>query len=267
MLSKDNSIDTSNSTMSIITENDIEPCQIGKTVLTTLTNYGYLLYTLNMLKSLEPFGLDKKVLVIAIDEKAHAMIKQRGYHSVCLHEHLSAFHPWNTRGYDTICYYKIQMIHYIMSLNKNILLLDGDLVFQQNPKNDIEEWNESDEDIWIQNDGTDDDNTTNMCTGYMMIRSNEKMIALYEIDRAAKLYSECALDNNDQTYFNTFVKPYCTIAALPLRLYPNGNVFYNVAEVHASAILVHFNWVKGHKKLVKMKEHQMWLLTPEEEII
>jgi hypothetical protein len=29
--------------------------------------------------------------------------------------------------------------------------------------------------------------------------------------------------------------------------------------------MVHFNWVQGHLKMAKMKEHKMWLLTPEEE--
>ena len=30
-------------------------------------------------------------------------------------------------------------------------------------------------------------------------------------------------------------------------------------------VLVHFNWVVGHVKMAKMKEHNMWLLTDEEE--
>ena len=33
------------------------------TIITTLTNYGYLLYTLNMLKSLKQFNIDKKVFI------------------------------------------------------------------------------------------------------------------------------------------------------------------------------------------------------------
>jgi hypothetical protein len=54
--------------------------------------------------------------------------------------------------------------------------------------------------------------------------------------------------------------------ALPLERYPNGKMFYeNVDQLKKTAVLVHFNWVKGHLKMAKMKEHQMWLLTPEEE--
>jgi len=36
-------------------------------------------------------------------------------------------------------------------------------------------------------------------------------------------------------------------------------------EIENKYVLVHFNWVQGHIKMAKMKEHKMWLLTPEEE--
>ena len=47
---------------------DIEKCILNddKTLITTVTNSGYVLYTLNMLKSLVPFGLDKKILIICM---------------------------------------------------------------------------------------------------------------------------------------------------------------------------------------------------------
>jgi hypothetical protein len=50
----------------LITLEDLAACLLEdtKTVITTLTNYGYLLYTLNMLKSLKPFGLYKKVFIV-----------------------------------------------------------------------------------------------------------------------------------------------------------------------------------------------------------
>jgi hypothetical protein len=43
-------------------------------------------------------------------------------------------------------------------------------------------------------------------------------------------------------------------------------MFYdNTEKIQNLAVLVHFNWVQGHLKMAKMKEHKMWLLTPEEE--
>lgn len=250
-----------------ITLNDIIPCLLGNTVLTTLTNHGYLLYTLNMLKSLRLFGLDKKILIIAIDRKSHGILKKLGYNTVCINESLAAFYPWNTEGYDKVCYYKLELIYRILSLGKSVLVIDGDIVFQQNPEADIAHWNQSADDVWIQNDGIADDNTQNMCTGYMFIRSNDKMVALYDCisESGKEKYAKCVFNNNDQTYFNDYVKPTCSMMALPLCLYPNGNIFYAVPSLKEHAILVHFNWVKGHQKMAKMKEHRMWLLTAEEE--
>ena len=237
------------------------------TILTTLTNHGYLLYTLNMLKSLKPYGLDNKIIIVAIDLKSHTLIKKLGYNTICINQSFNNFYPWNSPGYDKVCYYKLELIYRMLSLGHNILLIDGDIVFQQNPLKDIEKWEQSNEDVWIQNDGINDANTQNMCTGYMFVRSNEKMIALYDCisESGKEKYKKCAFNNNDQSYFNDYVKPECSMYALPLQLYPNGNIFYAVPALQQNTILVHFNWVKGHQKMAKMKEHKMWLLTPEEE--
>ena len=260
-----------------ITESDIFPCILEdtKTIITTLTNYGYLLYTLNMLKSLKPFGLDKKVLVVCIDKKGSNILKKLGYNVYCIDDNpsamqeLSKFSPWNTKGYDKICYLKLELLHSILSLNKNVLLIDGDIVFKKDPMEDMMEWwKDTIYDVWIQNDSQENRNTKNMCTGYLFIKSSDRLIELYDCvsEAGKKKYLECAFDNNDQTYFNKFVKPACMFSAIPLEKYPNGKMYYdNVDQLKETAVIVHFNWIQGHLKMAKMKEHKMWLLTPEEE--
>jgi hypothetical protein len=254
-----------------IQSEDLHNCffEDGKTIMTTVTNYGYLLYTLNMLKSLKPFDLDKKILIVSIDTKAAKVLRKLGYNNVyCIDDKdLGKFAPWNTKGYDKICYLKLELIYRILSLNKNILLVDGDLVFLKDPRPDINVWIEEKESIHIQNDSLENENTNNMCTGYMLIKSNEKTIKLYDCvsESGKKKYLECAFDNNDQSYFNKFVKPFCTFKAIPLHKYPNGLAFYNNLSYRDIAILIHFNWVHGHFKMAKIKEHKLWLLTPEEE--
>lgn len=238
-------------------------------VITTITNYGYLMYTCNMLKSLAPYGLDKKVLIVCIDKRSAAILKDLGYHVWCMDDStLSRFSSWNTKGYDKICYLKLKVIYRILSLHKNVLLVDGDIVFKKNPLHDLLSWQAS-YDVWIQNDSLHNNNLENMCTGYMYIKSNENMIQRYDCvsDAGLQRYKTCAFDNNDQTYFNKYVKPFCTMRALPLENYPNGAFFYENAALQESATLVHFNWVIGHLKMAKMKEHKLWLLTPEEEEI
>ena len=257
-----------------LTLEHVAPCLLddGKTVITTVTNYGYLLYTLNMLKSLKPFELDKKILVVCIDKKGADVLKRLGYNVYCIDDQakeLGKFCPWNTKGYDKICYLKLELIYRILALNKNVLLVDGDIAFQQNPLEDILSWQKDTiYDVWIQNDSQENRNTKNMCTGYMFIKSNDRLITLYDCvsEEGKKKYLTCAFDNNDQSYFNKFVKPGCMFNALPLEKYPNGKMYYdNTEKIKQSAILVHFNWVQGHLKMAKMKEHKMWLLTPEEE--
>ena len=255
-----------------LTIEDIDKCLLddGKTIITSLTNYGYLLYTLNMLKSLEPFGLDKKIFLVCIDKKGATILKRMGYNVFCVDDNeLSKFSPWNTKGYDKICYLKLELIYRILSLNKNVLLIDGDIVFRKNPLEDMGIWwKDTIYDVWIQNDAQENRNTKNMCTGYMFIKTSDRLIELYDCisEVGQKKYLKCAFDNNDQTYFNNFVKPGCMFNALPLEKYPNGKMYYdNTDMLNESAIIVHFNWVQGHLKMAKMKEHKMWLLTPEEE--
>jgi hypothetical protein len=258
-----------------ISEDYLTKCLLedGKTVITTLTNYGYLLYTLNMLKSLKPFGLDKKILVVCIDKKGSNILRKLGYNVYCIdseeQKDLSKFSPWNTKGYDKICYLKLELVHSIISLNKNILLIDGDIVFKKNPIEDMREWwKDTIYDVWIQNDAQENCNTKNMCTGYMFIKTSDRLIELYDCvsEAGKKKYLQCAFDNNDQTYFNKFVKPGCMFNAIPLEKYPNGKMFYdNVDQLKETAVIVHFNWIQGHLKMAKIKEHKLWLLTPEEE--
>lgn len=250
---------------------NLEKCLLedNKTVITTVTNYGYLLYTMNMLKSLKQFNLDKKVLVCCIDKKAATILTKLGYNTLCIEDStLDKFSPWNTKGYDKICYLKLELIYRILSLDKNVLLVDGDIVFNKDPLPDIKWWLEEKHiDVHIQNDSLENTNKANMCTGYMLIKSNDKMINLYDCvsEEGKKKYLECAFDNNDQSYFNKFVKPFCTFHPLTLMKYPNGQAFYNQPSRKQTAVLVHFNWVHGHIKMARMKEHKMWLLTPEEE--
>ena len=102
----------------------------------------------------------------------------------------------------------------------------------------------------------------------MFLKSSDRLLELYDCvsEKGKKKYEVCAFDNNDQSYFNRFIKPGCMMKALPLENYPNGKMYYDhTSTVQSSAVLVHFNWVQGHLKMAKMKEHKMWLLTPEEE--
>lgn len=256
-----------------ITKEDLLPFiqEDQRTIVTTITNHGYLLYTLNMLKSLAPYGLDKQIFIICLDARGAMVLRNKGYRVHCVEENrLATFCPWNTKGYDKICYLKLETLYRILSHDFHVLMIDGDIVFQKNPLEDLKRWQQDTTyDVWIQNDSLENWNTKNMCTGYIYIKASDTMRSLYDClsDKGRFQYGKCAFVNNDQTYFNEFVKPHCKMNPLPLEHYPNGNLFYKLTNyLKPTATLVHFNWVKGHEKMAKMKEHKMWLLTPQEEI-
>ena len=164
-----------------VTLEQVIPFSNGKTVWSTVTNYGYRLYTLNMLKSLAPFDLDRSILILCLDKKSADWFTKRGYHVITTTDTNERFCAWNTKGYDRICYVKLEWIFRILSLSMNILLIDGDIVFRKNPISDLQKWEGDDQfDGWIQNDSQDDRNTDNLCTGYIFIRSNPKTIQLYD---------------------------------------------------------------------------------------
>jgi len=252
-----------------LTREQLDPYLLSDgTVMTTVTNNGYLLYTLNMLKSLKPFGLDHKILILCLDRKGANVLEKRGYRPICIDHEIGRFCPWNTKGYDQICYLKMELVYRILSFSKNVLLVDGDIVFLQDPMKDVLKWGKESGEVWIQNDAQKNQDTTNLCTGYLYLRSSPLMIELYDCVSAKgqEKYKKCAFDNNDQTYFNKYVKPHCKVNALPLEEYPNGKMFYDhLKSIRDDIVLVHFNWVKGHLKMAKMKEHKLWLLTEEEE--
>jgi len=240
----------------------------NKTVITTITNNGYILYTLNMLKSLKRFGLDKKVFIVCMDSKSYNTFKKLGYNSYLIDLKINNFVGYNKKGYDIICYYKMLYIYKLTTLNVNVFYIDGDVVFMNNPLENLSNWIKSDKDTWIQNDTMNNYDYRNMCMGVIFVKSTEQSLKHFKCDTedSYNYYKNiCSFNNNDQTYFNNRIKGYVNIGLMPLELYPNGQYFYKYPHLKETCILVHFNWIQGNHKLVKMKEYNMWLLTEDEE--
>jgi hypothetical protein len=241
------------------------------TVLTTITNHGYLLYTLNMLKSLQSYGLDKKILIVCFDTKSEKVLKQKGYSTILIDIKLSKLISYNKTGYDVICYYKLLFIYKTIQLGYNIFYIDGDIIFKKNPISDLNIWLDSDKDIYIQNDSMTNNNHSNLCMGLLMVKSTNNSIKYFKCDtpETIEFYNKyCAMDNNDQTYFNKIIKNNIKVGVMELEKFPNGNYFYKNHETIINSLYgVHFNWVHGHEKLLRMKNYGMWYLTEDEEDI
>lgn len=245
----------------------INSCKIDNTfIFTAVLNRGYLMYTMNMLKSLQPWGLDKKILLICLDIDSYDFLLKRKYNAVCINTHIKDFLSFNSgTKYLTICFFKWFAISKLLDLGHNVLYTDGDIVFRKDPLPHVREFTEP-VDIWIQNDaGVESEGAGNLCTGYFYVKSNETTRYLFclETDEQKQRFFS---DSGDQAYFNMYMKEHLQFKTLPLRMYPNGKCFFHFKNsLLPICILVHFNWVLGHEKMAKMREHEMWLLTEDEE--
>lgn len=239
------------------------------TVLATITNHGYALYTLNLLKSLAPFGLDRRVLICCLDSRAATLFRERGYPAVDLGTNIDAFCAWNKGEYDRICYMKMIVQHYILSQGKNVLMIDGDIAFLKDPSSDLASWEaDAATEVYVQNDAQDEADHKNFCAGFMFVRATDNMRKLFdtETEEGKERYRRCAFDNNDQMYFNDFIKPNATVKPLPLQAYPNGKMFMEyMGRAYPETVMVHYNWLLGHQKVARMKQYHMWFLTEDEE--
>ena len=239
-----------------------------KTVFFTITNYGYVLYTLNILKSLSKWGLDKKVLIICLDDKSNKTFLRLGYSTYYYNTELAKFIAWNKPGYDKICYYKLLAMCKIIEGGYNFFYVDGDIVFKQNPTPLIDAWVNESAAVFMQNDTMENFNTSNLCSGCVFAKSTELTKKYFVCDTPATIraYELGAGINNDQTYINDYIKPFVHINAMLLELFPNGQYFMqNCEKVKDTAVLVHFNWLIGHDKMAKIKQYGMWQLTADDE--
>lgn len=233
------------------------------TLFFTLTNEGYIDYTFNMIESLKRFNIDKKLFIFCLDESSNNILRLKGYKTFLINTNLSAFTAFNEKGYDKICYIKFLTIYKIIELGYNAFYTDGDIFFNKNPFEYILKLKNIDGDIWIQNDSLTDNDYSNVCAGFMYVRSNDITKKYFECESAEsiKKYNETGLKPPyDQAYFNKHIKSYLNLHMFPLSEFPNGRYFYKFSEkIQDTIVMVHFNWIIGHEKKKRMQKYNMWL--------
>jgi hypothetical protein len=233
------------------------------TIMFTVTNTGYLDYTRNMLQSLKKFNIDKKMLIVCLDENSNKYFKEHDYFTLLINVNLNEFAHIGTESFSRCCYIKLMIFYKIIMMNYNVFYIDGDIFFMKNPIEELIKLKEESDDLWIQNDSLEDNNYSNVCAGFLYIKSNDITKKYFNINTSECInnYNECKKHNNDQTYINIFIKPYLNTKLFPLNLFPNGQYFYNYSEqIKDSIVMVHFNWVVGNMKKENMKQYNMWLL-------
>lgn len=227
----------------------------------TLTNNGYIDYTLNCLKSLEQINSPVLPVCYCVGEEAYKTLHDKGYECVLLADspngNITDFHEFKSKLWNIIMFKKLEIIHTNLLKYKYVLYTDGDIIFE-NPdffKYIIDNINSFD--LLIQNDMDVDISNKQLCAGFFCIASNQRTLKLFN----PKSIISKAINNinwDDQTYINS-IKSKLKFAKLPLDLFPNGRYYYLNSD-KLTPMMVHFNWVKGHVKKAKMQEHGKWYL-------
>jgi len=219
----------------------------------TLSNSGYIDYTLNCYKSLERIGLSPNILqTYVIGKEGYKIMKDSGY--VCHlidDESQSNFQTYRNGNWGDITFNKFKIIYENLLNYKYVCFTDGDIVFENTNfleyiQNNIELY-----DMLIQDDSHD--GIHEVCSGFMFIKSTEYTLSIFnpEIVNKYKRIEEW----DDQVYING-IKDNLNYKCLPLDLFPNGKHYHNNPNIRP--YLIHFNWYMGNMKIDAMKHYGKW---------
>jgi hypothetical protein len=226
----------------------------------TLTNTGYINYTLNCLKSLENINFVLPLKCYCIGKDGYNILKNKNYNcSLIDEEENSNYQIFRQGNWSNITFNKFKIIYENLLKYKYVCITDGDIVFENANFMDYLTQEILDKDMLIQNDWVDDNDDRVLCSGFMFIKSNEKTLDFFnpinmEIYKNTPLWDDQIYVNNNKNKLN--------YTRLPLNLFPNGNYYYHYPSL-LQPYLIHFNWVIGHEKRQKMVFHKKWFLNTE----
>lgn len=221
----------------------------------TLTNKGYIKYTLNCLESLERCGIDIDFLICyCVDEYAYKILSESGVNCKLIEKNkfgrISNLEIFNSKNWNKIMMQKFYIIYENLLKYDYVLFTDGDIVFENCDFIEYLIDNIKDNDLLIQNEyGTD-----SVCAGFMFFRSNDKI--KHYMNPKNIVYRE---NNwNDQIYIDS-IKSKLKYKMLDLELFPNGR-YYMDKQGKMNPYMIHFNFLVGDNKQKAMESYGKWYL-------
>jgi hypothetical protein len=220
----------------------------------TLTNTGYLDYTLNCLESLKRINVNKELKVYCIGKSGYEKLKKKGFSCHLINdEENNNFQSFRTGNWSNITYYKFEIIYENLLNNEFVCITDGDIVYENNCFLNYFLDNIDDNDILIQSEGI---YNNVLCSGLMFIKSNELTISLFNPKNVEIYKNKTGWD--DQIYMNE-IKYKLQYKKLPISLFPTGKYYYTYSN-KINPYLIHFNWIDGTQKKNKMIEYNKWFI-------
>ena len=222
----------------------------------TLSNTGYIDYTLNCLQSLKNINMKKQLKTYCIGEQGYDILKKDYMCELIIDEkNITNFQVFRTLYWSNITYYKFEIIYNNLLNNEYVCITDGDIVYENNQLFHYLLTNIEDNDLLIQSEGI---YNIDLCTGFMFIKSNENTISIFNPENVKMYRNNVGWD--DQIYVNT-IKYKLKYKKLPIQLFPTGKYYYHYNNNIQQPYLIHFNWITGNQKKKRMIEYNKWYLS------
>jgi len=221
----------------------------------TLTNTGYVDYTLNCIKSLNNINIKQPITVYCIGEEGYNKLKNNNI--VCeliIDNSANNFQIFRKNSWSNVVYYKFEIIYNNLLKNEYVCITDGDIVYENNTIFNYLIDNIKDNDILIQSEGI---YHNDLCSGFMFIKSNKNTLSLFNPTNIEMYKNKEGWD--DQIYINS-IKYKLKFKKLPLNLFPTGQYYYEYYKT-INPYLIHFNWIIGNEKINKMIIHNKWYMS------
>ena len=223
----------------------------------TLTNDGYIDYTLNCYKSLEKCGAMITLTSYVIGDKAYDILSKKGYSCVKVEDaspNQNKLLLYRREGWSNLMYHKINIVYHLLLKHDYVCITDGDIVFEEPDFMEYCLKHIKKNDVLFQNNKMKDREAV-ICGGFAIIKSNEKTRQMYDVRDVAP---------EDITIEQNFLKgrfkkyPNIKVGFLPLEFYPNGQYYYR--HRNKSPHMIHFNWIETGRKQKRMRALKKWYL-------
>ncbi len=228
----------------------------------TLTNKGYIEYTNNLLHSIKKnkINIDLNVYTldtISFDYFSNIDVRTKLIDSSSYKDEFSEFELQNSSDFYKIVYFKFFCLNDLLKSSKFVLFLDGDIVIKKDFSKKIYEMIDKSDFIAQSNKSPHDDNIDEINSGFMLFRSNKKVLKYINPDRfSLKKFSKFKF--HDQTYINN-IKSKFDYKLLDLDDFPNGAHFKKYKD-RLDPYIIHYNYILGHEKKNQMISDGNWYL-------
>ena len=225
----------------------------------TFTSSGYVDLTENLIQSINKNSVDIELFVYTLDDDSYAYFlnKDVKVENIKSEEVFSKeLMKQSDSNFGELMMKKFYIIHKNLASGENVLYVDGDIVIKKDFTSYFIKLLEKYEIIFQNDKRPSKPNLINVCAGFMLIKSNKKMINFFDPQKIPKKVVN--YKTHDQTYLNKSLNRF-KYKILPLDSFPNGPFFYsNYPNIDPS--IVHFNFIIGEDKIGKMKELNEWYI-------